>query len=287
MSFQKSVIHSNGREWNLITLKKGSATIEVIPEAGFSITSYQWKSEELLDHWDLDTFLGNTQNIEFITNNITDSFRKGFGPSIGPWFNTRDQNSKNWQHGVCRYAEWKNIEIGNNFIKGKLDGSIDTLLGKTLNEICGFKFAVEIQYTLSEEGLEYSVKNLSEGNKGSYGIHWYWKSQPDTKMRLKTDLSQLPQNLTEKRYMMGNGEVLADLNIRNGDIFKAVKEGIASPKGSILYPNGKKINFYYDDIFKITVLFNTKEGCCFEPISEYPHQVGSFTEGIIRMLPSW
>lgn len=285
MSYSTSTLVSHKKEWKIYSITKGNSCIQVVPEAGFSMISFKWKNQELLDQWDLDTFLGDSNQTEFISKNITDSFRKGFAPSIGPWFNTKSSQNREWQHGVCRYAEWKDIEVGNDYIKATLDGNKDTLLGKTLNEITGFLFKVEIIYCLTENGLEYTIKNLSEKQLGTFGIHWYWKSYPNSKMRLKTDLSNLPKDLTEGRYMVGNGEVLADLNIRNGDIFQNVSIGSETVKGSIEYPDSKKINFFYDDNFQITVLFNTKDGCCFEPISGMPHQIGSFTEGTIRIQP--
>lgn len=286
MSFQKSTVNSNGKNWEIITIKKGLGSIEIVPDAGLGIISYKWKDRELMEQWDLDSFLGDTQQIEFITNNITDTFRKGFGPAIGPWFNAKEPNSKIWQHGVCRYAEWKDLEIGNNFIKGKLDGKKDRLLGKTLNEICGFDFAVEITYTLLEEGLEYRIKNLSENNKGTFGIHWYWKSFINSKIHLKTDTANLPKGLTENRYKIGKEEVIADLNTLNGDVFKAVAGGIEKPKGQLIHANGSRIDFFYDDSFTHTVLWSPKTGCCFEPVSGLAHQIGQFSEGAIRMFPS-
>ena len=286
MSFQKKIINSNGREWTIVTINKGKSSIDIIPEAGFGITSFKWQGRELMLQWDLDEFLGDTTQIEFITNNITDTFRKGFGPAIGPWFNAKEPNTKIWQHGVCRYAEWKTLEIGNNFIKGRLDGKKDRLLGKTLNEICGFDFAVEITYTLLEEGLEYRVKNLSEGNKGTFGIHWYWNSYINSKIHLKTDTNHLPKDLTENRYKINKGEVITDLNTVNGDIFKAVSSGLDDLKGQLVHADGSRVNFYYDDTFTHTVLWSPKTGCCFEPVSGMPHQLGTFTEGVIRMFPS-
>jgi galactose mutarotase-like enzyme len=285
MSSSTRKLSANGREWTVVTISNSNGSIDVVPAAGFSIISFKWKGRELLDQWDINTFLGAETDIEYITNNITDAFRKGFGPSIGPWFGQREESGKYWQHGVCRFADWKNPTITGDCIKGRLIGKNDKLLGKTLNDICGFDFAAEISYTLTNEGLEYRVKNLSEGNKGTFGIHWYWKSPKDTKIRLKTDLSRLPKDYDEKKYTKGADEVMADMNIRNGHIFRSAQSGVKKIKGQILYADGSNIDFYYDDAFEVTVLFNTKDGCCFEPVSGMPYMVGAFKEGMIKICP--
>jgi len=75
------------------------------------------------------------------------------------------------------------------------------------------------------------------------------------------------------------------MNIRNGHIFRSAQDGIKILKGQILYADGTNIDFYYDDAFEVTVLFNTKDGCCFEPVSGMPYMVGTFKEGMIKICP--
>ncbi|MBL8025382.1 MAG: hypothetical protein JNL74_03180 [Fibrobacteres bacterium] len=285
MSSSTRTITANGKDWKIIKIENQYGTIEIIPQAGFSLTSFIWNGRDLIDQWDINTFLGTEKDIEFISANTTDSFRKGFGPSIGPWFGQREEKGKEWQHGLCRFADWKDLQITNNSITGRLDGSKDKVLGRPINDICGYKFGVEISFTLTSEGLEYRIKNLSEGDKGTFGIHWYWKCPKDSKINLKTPLSALPADIDTTTFSKSADGIIADMNGVPNRRFDSAIGGISVKKGELVYADGAAIEFYYDDTFKYTVLFKTKESCCFEPVSGEAFQLGTFKEGGYKFIP--
>jgi galactose mutarotase-like enzyme len=269
----------------VVKIGNKNGSIEVLPKAGLSLISFLWKGRDLIDQWDINTFIGTEKDIEFVASNTTDSFRKGFAPSIGPWFGHREKNGKEWQHGLCRYADWKDLHITENSITGRLDGSKDKILGRPINDICGYRFGVEISFILTLKGLEYRIKNLSEGDKGTFGIHWYWKCPKDTKIKLKTPSSKLPADIDKSLFTIIDDGIIADMNGLPDNRFVSSDIGITIKKGELILADGTTVEFYYDDIFKYTVIFKTKESCCFEPVSDVPSKLGTFKEGVYKFIP--
>jgi galactose mutarotase-like enzyme len=273
----------NNRAWNIVAIANKNGSIQVAPEAGFSLVSFKWNGRELLELWDLAAFLGSDADLTSIDEKAPDIFRKGFGPSIGPWFGPRSETEPAYfQHGVCRFANWQDVTVSENSITGRLDGKKDKINGKTLNEICGFDFSVEISFMLTGTGLDYRIKNFSAGGKGTFGIHWYWKNPADTEVRLQVDAGKFSPDATT--VPLTNGEIIGENCIFN-QAFPSASTGLARRKGAITYADGSGIDFYYDDAFAITVLFNRARGICFEPVSGPAKQVGMFKEGLIRMTP--
>ena len=259
----------------------------MLPEQGFSIVSFKHKGRELLDTWDLNVFAGAEADVKNVSENITDTFRKGFGPSVGPWFGGKEEGGKAWQHGVCRFADWSGaVKTGTDSIKGRLNGLKAKLLGKTLDDICGFHLDAEIQFSLNRDGLEYSVVNRSEGNKGTFGIHWYFKSPAGTKVIQKTDMKKLP-DFDKAKFQVKDEVVVGDPSLALGQRFDNLNMGPDSCKTRIAYTDGLNIDFRYSDSFKYTMLFSAKQFVCVEPVSGPAWQVGTFGEGMIKMTPNF
>jgi len=287
MSISTRILRANNRDWTILKLENQNGHVEVVPEAGFSMISFVWKGHELLDQWDLNEFLGSKSELEWVASKTTQSFRKGFAPSIGPWFGSREPSTKCWQHGVCRYAEWSEVEVGDSFIRGRLVGNQHTLLEQSIDEICGFELDIEITYELTSEGLEYRQKNLSKDQKGVFGIHWYWKNPRNTRVVLKRAQIEILCDQRAENLIENPDEVVADMNSHCDHIFINEPLGLGALKGRIQYADQRAIDFYYDDAYAYTVLFSTKKGLCLEPVSALPGQKGLFDHGTIRIVPNF
>jgi len=287
MAVEMKKISLNNKETSCCFISNGDLSIEVLPEQGFSIVSFKHKGRELLDTWDLNVFAGAEADVKNVSENITDTFRKGFGPSVGPWFGGKEEGGKAWQHGVCRFADWSGaVKTGTDSIKGRLNGLKAKLLGKTLDDICGFHLDAEIQFSLNRDGLEYSVVNRSEGNKGTFGIHWYFKSPAGTKVIQKTDMKKLP-DFDKAKFQVKDEVVVGDPSLALGQRFDNLNMGPDSCKTRIAYTDGLNIDFRYSDSFKYTMLFSAKQFVCVEPVSGPAWQVGTFGEGMIKMTPNF
>jgi len=278
-------ITGNDREWPVVRLASGGLSAEILPAQGLSIISFKYKGRELLDQWNIEEFVGAEKDIEAVSRETTAIFRKGFGPSIGPWFGAKVEGAKGWQHGVCRFADWReSLEVAPDSVTGRLNGSRVKLLGKTLDEICGFHLDVAIIYTLKDGMLVYRVKNRSEDGKGTYGIHWYFRNPKDTKVILKPDMENLPA-LDPAKAQHEADTVVLDMNQPHNGPLCGRKGGLSLCKARIVYADGFSVNFTYDDIFQNIVVFNTKEALCVEPVSDRASTIGEFSEGEIHLTP--
>ena len=272
-------------------LKAGDYSIEVLPCHGFSLVSFKHADRELLDCWDLACFKGTEEDLASASRSPGPVFRKGFGPSIGPWFGGRFSEDKAFNHGVCRFADWSSdLEIKPGFIRSRLDGSIEKLLDKKLDKICGFHLDVEITYALSEKGLTYSVENRSQGKKGTFGIHWYFKNPSGTRALLNVSGDRLLPDgkrelLDPSIFSKKDGKVTAALNFEGA--YYLENRFPLEPKeahAALIYPDGGRLEFRCSEAFPMTVLFCSGNFVCVEPVSGLPHRIGNFDKGTITIL---
>jgi hypothetical protein len=285
VAVRTKTIALKNRQLSCCCIQNGEVAVEILPEAGFSLISFKYKGRELLDQWDLAVFTGTEADRRFASENVTDTFRKGFGPSIGPWFGGRTEGDKAWNHGVCRFADWSgSVKPGKDSITGRLNGSKERLLGVPLDGICGFHLDIEIKYALTGDGLEYSLVNRSEGKKGTYGIHWYFKSPAGTRVIQKTDMGNLP-DFDKAKFQIQKDVVVGDPGLALGQRFDNLKTGLNACKTRLAYPDGLNLDFRYSDSFRYTMLFSAKQFVCVEPISGPAWQVGTFETGVIKIRP--
>lgn len=292
MTLNQRLIHLPGLSVPCLQLSGHDYSIEVLPGQGLSLVSFKYRDRELLDQWDLGRFVGTPGDFETVARKVTQTFRKGFGPSIGPWFGGRFQGDTAWNHGVCRFADWsQGLDTGNDFIRSRLTGGQALLPGKSLDEICGFRLDVQITYSLSAQGLLYTVENFSEGRKGTYGIHWYFQNPAGTKALLAVSPQRVTGNgskepLDNKIFTLKGDRVEAATSF-SGAYYLENRFPLAPDQShaSVSYPDGLKLDFSFSDSFRYTTLFCSDNFLCVEPISGLPNGVGTFDRGQIRIRP--
>jgi galactose mutarotase-like enzyme len=284
-------IQLNQREITVFELTSKRFSIQVLPQQGFSLISFKCGDRELLDQWNLEEFVGTEEDLIHVSENLTRTFRKGYGPSIGPWFNLKETREMGFQHGICRFADWsRNVKTGDDFIRSRLNGKKERILGRKIDDICGFHFDVEIKYQLNDRGLVYSVENYARDIQGTFGIHWYLRNPADTKVMLscyeyivrgRNTTRPLDTNL----FKIDRIKIVCDMNKEIDHIFENKPSGPGQVKHKIIYSDDKEIEFVFDQVFIYTTLFNTKGALCVEPVSDQPSTVGRFRKGSISINP--
>ena len=278
---------------SIFCLNAGNYAIEVLPAYGFSLVSFKHAGIELLDCWDLARFKGNSEDLASASKAPGPVFRKGFGPSIGPWFGGRFPGDNAFNHGVCRFADWSaNLETGPGFIRSRLNGSREWLLDESLDEICGFHLDVEITYTLSEKGLSYSMENRSEGKKGTYGVHWYFMNPAGTRALMNVAPGRLlpdgkKEPLDPAFFSEEGGKTAASLSFQGAYYLEnRFPIGPDETHAELHYPDGGRLSFRCSEAFFMTVLFCSGKFVCVEPVSGLPFRIGTFDKGTLTIVYS-